>query len=599
MRDLRWHRSRVSRGFFLSAAAYLASGAALAASVPVTKFITVQPIDVCVVKAGPHGTVTSCAPFNTNPGNPSPTTQNSTTNPIGFVYSYTNPTTNKPVYIDITRTLLNQIGVDIIWKPMIQYNSPTINTTTGQTYQTLNVVTNNSACGIPGVPATGVQSCDFLKLSQQPCISRFPSPSPSCAIASPLSSPATVINMFFVNTLNPPDSQSGGQLYGFSWVNNIGVSIGSNTFFPPAPLTPLVDVLAHELSHNLGLDHISWGAGPYNPITVDPEGGALQGTPSNTIVGECDSGYPACTANLLTAGNLRTIPTVDCAAVSNPPLPGQNTSCTQSLAIGNVSQLTTDAEQWTGLPVSQQFVVTDPSGFLQPIPESKTTVSVAPNSSSMTVSVTGAAPAVNGDQPEPLLAWVFMVPSTSTLKFNSQFHVISQSRGSLLQDADWPHPDQDNIGNGAYTLGTLNDVCAASTAQCLIVEFNVPGAAATDQITFSKGFTTKLTNADLCGTKITSVFHHGYMTTSQLGCPGGVVPPGGLTASSLIPDLTASDIVTPQIVNQAAFNAVASLNQPCTLGTQCPNPETTGVSDAKVSEEKQICYFHGQPVPCP
>jgi hypothetical protein len=127
--------------------------------------------------------------------------------------------------------------------------------------------------------------------------------------------------MFFVNTLNPPDSQSGGQLYGFSWVNNNGVSIGSNTFSPPAPLTPLVDVLAHELSHNLGLDHISWGAGPYNPITVDPEGGALQGTPSTTIFGECDSGYPACTANLLTAGNLRTIPTVECAAVSNPPLP--------------------------------------------------------------------------------------------------------------------------------------------------------------------------------------------------------------------------------------------------------------------------------------
>ena len=587
MRDFRWHRSRAWRLFFLGATC-LASGAALAASVPVTKFITVQPWDMCSP---------ICAPFNTTSQIGKPTTQNSTTNPIGFVYNYTD-NTGKKVYIDITRALLNQIGVDVIWLPMKQYPG-----SSGQpAFPTLSVVTTNSACGISGngTPATGLQSCDFLKLSQQPCISRFPNPNPSCTIASPLSSPATVINMFFVTQLNPPSDQTGGQLYGFSWVNNNGVAIGSNTFFPPAPLTPLVDVLAHELGHNLGLDHIHWGSGPYNPITVDPEGGALQGTPSTTIVGECDSGYPACMANLMAAGNLRTIPTVNCVAVSNPPLPGQ-TACpgAPSLANGTADQLTTDAEQWTGLPVSQQFVVTDPSGFAQPIPASKTTVSVAPNSSTMTVSVTGAAPAVNGDQPEPLLAWVFMVPSTSALKFNSQFHIISQSRGSLLQDADWPHPDQDNIGNGAYTLGTLNDVCAASTAQCLIVEFNVPGAAATDQITFSKGFTTKLTNADLCGTKITSVFHHGYMTTSQLSCPGGVVPPGGLTASSLLPDLTASDIVTPQIVNQAAFNAVASLNQPCTLGTQCQNPETTGISDAKVTEEKQICYFEGQPKPCP
>jgi len=548
------------------------------------------------VKQGPRGPVTTCAPFNTTPGNPSPTTQNSTTNPIGFVYSYTNPTTNKPVYIDITRALLNQIGVDVIWKPMIQYISPIINTSTQQTYQTLNVVTDNAACGIPGVPATGVQSCDFLKLSQQPCISRFPNPSPSCAIALPLSSPATVINMFFVNTLNPPSSQTGGQLYGFSWVNNNGISIAQNTFSPPAPLTPLVDVLAHELAHNLGLDHISWGAGPYNPITVDPEGGALQGTPSSTIVGECDSGYPACMANLLTAGNLRTVPTVDCVAVSNPPLPGQ-TACpgAPSLANGTADQLTTKAQQWTGLPVSQQFVVTDPSGFLQPIPESNTSVSVPANSNTMTVSITGGA---TGGTQQTLLEWVFMLPSTSPLNLNSQFHTISQSRRNLVQDWELD-PDSDNAPNKTYAMGSLYDLCKAPNAECLIVEFNLPGFKATDQITFSKGFNTTLSNKDLCGATITSIFSHGYMTTSQLSCPGGVVPPGGLTASSLIPDLTASDIVTPQIVNQAAFNAVASLNQPCTLGTQCQNPETTGVSDAKVSEEKQICFFEGQPKPCP
>jgi hypothetical protein len=584
MRDLPWHRSRALGGFFLSAAACLASGATLAQSVPVTRFITVQPWDMCSP---------ICAPFNTTSQIGKPTTQNSTTNPIGFVYNYTDNTGRK-VYIDITRALLNQIGVDVTWLPMKQYPG-----SSGQpAFPSLSVVTNNTACGISGngIPATGLQSCDFLKLSQQPCISRFPNPNPSCTIASPLSSPATVINMFFVTQLNPPTGQTGGQLYGFSWVDNNGVAIGSNTFFPPAPLTPLVDVLAHELGHNLGLDHIHWGSGPYNPITVDPEGGALQGTSSTTVVGECDSGYPACMANLMTAGNLRTIPTVNCVAVSNPPLPGQ-TACpgAPSLANGTADQLTTKAQQWTGLPVSQQFVVTDPSGFLQPIPESTTTVSVPANSSSMTVSITGGA---TGGTQQKLLEWVLVLPSTSPLKLNSQFHTISQSRRNLLQDWELD-PDSDNAPNKTYAMGSLYDLCSAPNSECLILEFNLPGFAATDQITFSKGFTTTLTTAQLCGATITSIFSHGYMTTSQLSCPGGVVPPGGLTASSLIPDLTASDIVTPQIVNQATFNAVASLNQPCTLGSQCQNPETTGVSDAKVSEEKQICYFHGQPVPCP
>ena len=71
--------------------------------------------------------------------------------------------------------------------------------------------------------------------------------------------------MFFVNKLNPPASQSGGQLYDFSWVNNNGVSIGGNTFFPPFPLTPRIDTLAHAIMHNLGLDHTTYGAGPYEP----------------------------------------------------------------------------------------------------------------------------------------------------------------------------------------------------------------------------------------------------------------------------------------------------------------------------------------------
>jgi hypothetical protein len=272
MRDLGRGEMRAASWLcLLSAAACLISGAAFAASVAVNQVITVQPIDACA-KRGPF---TVCAPFNTTSTTGNPATQNSTTNPIGFVYSYVDPTTNQTVYIDVTRALLNQMGIDVLWMPMVQYISPIIDTSTGQTYQTLNVVTDNSACGFPpGSPQTGLQSCDFLNLSQQPCIAN--TPNPVCNIASPLSPVPSIVNMFFVNTLNPPPSQAGSQLNGFSWLNNNGISIGSNTFFPPAPLTPLVDVPAHELLHNASLDHTHWGAGPYNPISVDPDGGALQ-----------------------------------------------------------------------------------------------------------------------------------------------------------------------------------------------------------------------------------------------------------------------------------------------------------------------------------
>jgi hypothetical protein len=312
------------------------------------------------------------------------------------------------------------------------------------------------------------------------------------------------------------------------------------------------------------------------------------------MVGECDAGYPACMANLLTAGNLRTIPTVNCVAVSNPPLPGQ-TPCpvgTPSLANGSADQLTLIDQQWSGLPQSQQGQVIDPTGLLQPIPNSTTGVSVPQNSNLMNVTVTGAN---NGGPDDTLLAWVLLAPQG--LKFDGHFH-FSSSPSGLLQDADWPHPDADNNKtSGVYNLGTLYDVCAASSAQCLIVEFNLPGIGANTTIKFSKGFTTQITNASLCGAKITSIFGHGYMTTSQLACANNVAP-SVLTASSWNPDLTAP--VPPQIVNEAAFESAASGNPPCRqVNGACPDPVLTGVTDANPAEEPQVCYFHGSPIRCP
>ena len=101
---------------------------------------------------------------------------------------------------------------------------------------------------------TSLGSTQFQTLSQQPGISQGTAPK------SPLNPINTVMDLFFVNTLNPPAS---GTLYGFSWICNNGAVIGSNTFFAPSPLNARPDTIAHELLHNLCLDHTTYGAGPW------------------------------------------------------------------------------------------------------------------------------------------------------------------------------------------------------------------------------------------------------------------------------------------------------------------------------------------------
>src|SRR5215472_17525632 len=161
---------------FLSVAACVASGTALAQCTPplplsttnpIPCFIMVQPIDVCA----PDGS--SCSPFNTTSttgvGNPTtacdPTGSNPLNcgNPIGFVVNPTtgaaNPTSGG---VDVTRTLLNQIGVDLLWLPMAPYSSQV--KADGTTFQTLSVTqTTNSETG-----ATTFDSTDFRLLTFQP-----------------------------------------------------------------------------------------------------------------------------------------------------------------------------------------------------------------------------------------------------------------------------------------------------------------------------------------------------------------------------------------------------------------------------------------------
>ena len=293
--------------------------------------------------------------------------------------------------MDVTRALLNSIGVELVWFPMEQYNSPSgTNFTTLTITQTTNTVAtctggitgitlmitkcsgtpgtlavtdalsgtgitagtiitglitgtggagtytvNNSQTVKTGTPitatTTNLQSTNFQTLTQQVPSTSKP-PAPPCAISqmtippnnscgsptAPRNTDASTINMFFVSNLNPP--ASGGALYGISWIGNNGVAIGGNTFFAPTPLQARPDTIAHELLHDLGLDHDTYGAGPWvpptlpdaNPPSYTPPFGVAPPIPTNPLFGECDPSYPACGANLMSAGNLRTEPLVAC-----------------------------------------------------------------------------------------------------------------------------------------------------------------------------------------------------------------------------------------------------------------------------------------------
>ena len=230
----RW--SRATWGLLLWAVACLAAGSARA--VPITDYITVQPIDVC-------GAV--CAPIN-NLGAGKNIWTNAPVGNVGFI---------DPSGVNVTRAIWNQAGIDVTYMPAVGY--------VNGSFLTLPV----TSCSANG---TDCQSTQFQTLSQQAPISTGTVPNPTTPAGVPVSRNATTINTFFIGALTPPQNQPG-TLYGLAWVNNNGVAIASNSL---AGSGARPDTLAHEIGHDLDLDHNTFGAG-----------GA---------------------ANLLTAGNTRTIP---------------------------------------------------------------------------------------------------------------------------------------------------------------------------------------------------------------------------------------------------------------------------------------------------
>jgi hypothetical protein len=380
MRDLRWIRGVMGWLLPVSAAAHLACCVADAQTVSSPYYIVVQPIDVC------NSAGTSCAPVNSKGQSFITPTFGGPNMQVGFF----DPTTGA----NITQTIfLNQFGVNVVFQPLVQYNSPpNCNPSPCQSpppsggwntdYRTLHVTPCTTTC-----PAGLLTSIDLAVLAQEPAISNtgiVPNPTTPpggtthCAVNAnnvlqppcvPVSSIPNVIDLFFVNTLTPA---TPGQLYGFTWkVGANGVAISANTMVgvPLSGLPPRPDTFAHEFGHVLGIDHADFGAGPYNPYgPSNPQGGVVPPIPASPSIGVCTTNnsatnYPACAANLMTAGgmgnvNLRTEPTIANALTA--------------LANGTADQVTTVPEQGSNLPVSQQTAVLG-SGFIYTTPNATLT----------------------------------------------------------------------------------------------------------------------------------------------------------------------------------------------------------------------------------
>src|SRR5262249_16339780 len=83
------------------------------------------------------------------------------------------------------------------------------------------------------------------------------------------------------------------------------------------------DTIAHELLHNLCLDHGTYGAGPWTPPPTPGASyvapfGVVPTIPGTPVPGQCDSTYASCGANLMTTGIIRTEPTLACILAGYP-----------------------------------------------------------------------------------------------------------------------------------------------------------------------------------------------------------------------------------------------------------------------------------------
>jgi hypothetical protein len=536
--------------------------------------VVVQPIDVCF-----EGLV--CAQFNVNPANPN--NQNQMTNPIGFVDQTTG--------IDITRAMLKQIGVDVTYLPIVQYDT--------MKFFTLKVLDDaeNSICHFPGGTITGFTSCDFLTLSQQPQISQDPMYVPMPPLGGPTQDP-TVINMFFVGDLMPPDNQVG-TLYGFSWINNNGIAIGADTFS-----NGRFDTLAHELGHNLALTHIDFGA------DTPPNLMAVGGSPTGDFRIEASSTGFEPPSPTQTGGALYLLDGGGCMAMadrltlpsSDCPLPQPVSQQTEVLMSGLLRD--NPASTLTAMMPGSQVASAATGDIIAAAANAgdSFTAGTRPNSkTTLDFEASGAISAGNPD--ESLTALILMLPEGLKFDPRNRFHAYFNPQYVAEAEILYANEDHKRDKEGQFCVNPAdfrqvsddwNKHHIGAPTQCLLIEFKRPGLQKDQIVRFTIGITiggAPITIDELAGGDVTFIFGSDtYATTSALTGPVS----GQLMAGSQQPDLRIpSRYVDPSRV-------LPTGNSPCTVvadsglthgpswhhaTTGCPDPRMTGIEDGDPSHE--------------
>ena len=522
------------------------------AQVPVTNYIVIQPIDVCGT-GGPKSS-TGCAPFNTLSKSPDPTAATLTT-PIGFVDTTTNT--------NVTRAIWLQTGIDVTFLPILEYNN-----TTDQAIEI--------DCSTATNPCTGTLTSSHFKALSSGTPGTTSGCSYDCAVPlAPVG--ANALNMFFVNSLTGGTGVTG-TLFGFAWINNNGVAISKPTFFPSLG-HPTFDTLAHEMGHNLNLDHFSFGAGTLCSGTVmpNPKGCNVMDAGSSRII-PASTGCTAqsTTSTSSTGGTLYDLDTGLCLPAAPNPI-------ADNLILATNSQLNQQGEALL-------------SGFMNPVPNVGATA--GGGDVSLTVNFPKPPPGSkvpNGRAGEFIAALVLALPEG--FKFGNPAITFSPAQTPQVFSVELL-----NGNNGQGNTNCLKPLSGTPSIPCAEIDFALvnpsgpPPYIGTFVQNTSFSFTANIINKstglpatfqDLqCAVPtvpspqqcldLTYVFNDLFATTSffqpSFDKHGNLT---NLTANSQFPDNT----VTSTIVDPATFPSIANLNPPLTLTGATSNGCTlTGTS---------------------
>lgn len=492
---------------FLSAIATLMSPGVVAA--PVQYFLTVQPIDICADDG------TGCAAMNNlsaslnNVGTAGPSVQ------VGFVSNG----------INITNQIYNLFGINVVFQPTGQYDNSSF-----RNIQAVASTTN------PG----RFDSPQLQQLTQQPGLSQgqaptmLPPPNPLNAALSPN---PTTLNMLFVNSVIP-DPTTPGTLFGLSWIGNNGIAIGENAFgsfstIRQQTVNARADTIAHEIGHNLSLDHSTFGNDP-------------QGPPDS-----------------LTAGATRTLPNV---TVTNAAMQSNATWLTQIVPGGSVDQLnSTQIAQ-----IINPFGAADANGspilnaFLNPIAGIDSTISDPATTDVFSVTFKDAGRTGESLRTVELAAptGFQLDPSTFRLLDAPAGVVVTPSFLGCTGDRTRQCGTLElSLTGNPFMLGDRLDYTIEVCAQRPRRGGDEDNGGGDDENRRCR----RVSSNDLAGGNYTYQFSDGYQTTSVLQPSGTNL----LDANSWNPDPT----IPAEIFDEALFVSVNAGRLPCVplLGmTACP-----------------------------